>query len=611
MGKNSLIKKSKRRNGSGIPNWLLVTIVAVVIAAVLLTCSATLIANSGLVMRCSMAMATDHYTVNGNMMTYYYVNTYNNFLSTYGTYASSFSIGAAESLADHHEIQFGGTKEKPNSYDAMFLGSFDGTWFDYFLAQTMDGVKSMLIYCEEARANGVELTDEEKQEVKDAVDALIIQFRLQYGIVDYSDTAVLNMMYGKGVTKSDIRKAMEITALASKWQEHIYDQIEKETTDEKITEVYNGSKKTYDLIDYYYYTFDLNYDDVAKEILGSGYTDSQLTAKKAEVDAAYVAKMAELKKNAEALGKTTTLKEFKEFVYTYVANEAYQASFDAQKLATGSLPAEKHLEHIKTNLVALAVREALTRDSALDDSVKGEDGKYTLYGVTVTSEFATAAKKIKEELFTKVKSVDKSSLQTRVSYDEQSAFSKWAFEGTHQPNETKGIEEGAKDKDFKKADKYMYSVYFLIKPEYRDDDKARDVAYMLFSSSDAAKKAIAKLDALKTLDKDAFSKVATEASAAANSVYEDCMKGNMGSDTFDAWLFSDSTKVGSYTATPIAMSDGSYMVAYYVAEGETCWKVTVKNHIMTESYNKYEDDMTVAHSSKLKSSPWTMNRIGK
>lgn len=612
MGKMKISKKNKRRSGSGIPNWLLVTIVVVVVATVLLTCAATLVSSSGLVMRCSMAMKSDNYTVNGNMMTYYYVNTYNNFLNTYGDYATSFSIGAATSIADHHTIRFGGTEEKPNSYDAMFLGSFDGTWFDYFMAQTVDGVKSMLMYCEEAKANNIELTKEEKKEVKDSVDALIIQFRLQNGVVDYSDSTVLNAMYGKGVKKSDIRKAMEISALASKWQEHIYDKIESEATDEKITEVYEGDKKKYDLIDYYYYTFNLSYDDVAKEKLGSGYTTAQLTEKKAEVDEAYKAKMAEIKKNAEALASLTTLEDFKRFVYTYVANDAYQAAYDAQKLAEGVAPDEASLKIIKESLVAGAVKEALNnRDSAIDDAVKGEDGNYTLYGISVKSEFATAAMKIKNELLTKAKSVDKSSLMNRTQYDEQSAFSKWAFEGTHQPNETKGIEEGAKDTDFKQADKYMYNVYFLIKPEYKDEDKSRDVAYMMFQTQDAAKKAIEKLAALSTLDKAAFSKVATEASAAAESVYEDYIKGSMESSAFDEWLYSADTKIGSYTANPIAMSDGSFMVAYFAEEGEVCWKVTVKNDIMQASYNKYEDDMTVAHSSKIDGSTWTMNRIGK
>ena len=46
------------------------------------------------------------------------------------------------------------------------------------------------------------------------------------------------------------------------------------------------------------------------------------------------------------------------------------------------------------------------------------------------------------------------------------------------------------------------------------------------------------------------------------------MAGNMSSTDFDNWLFGADTKVGSYTKSPIKMSDGSYMVAFFVAEGE-------------------------------------------
>ena len=81
MGKMKLTKDNRRTGKSGIPNWVLATVVFVIIAAVLLTCVASLVASSGIVLRVSTAVKSEDYKVTGAMMKYYYMLTYNTFAS--------------------------------------------------------------------------------------------------------------------------------------------------------------------------------------------------------------------------------------------------------------------------------------------------------------------------------------------------------------------------------------------------------------------------------------------------------------------------------------------------------------------------------------------------
>ena len=135
---------------------------------------------------------------------------------------------------------------------------------------------------------------------------------------------------------------------------------------------------------------------------------------------------------------------------------------------------------------------------------------------------------------------------------------------------------------------------------------------MLFSSTTTAKEVIKKLTDITELNKDKFAEVAKDKSAAANTVWEDYVEGEMGSASFDAWLFDADTKPGTVTAEPITMSDGSIMVAYYVEEGEIpTWKETVKTALIEEDFSAREDAMTVAHSTAIKNINWVINQVGK
>ncbi len=631
MGKSNLTTNSKKKGGavkgnSGIPNWILSTIVIVVLAAVLISVGASAFANSGLVMRMSMAMESEDYKVNGNMMAYFYANTYGNFASSYSSMLSSTSLGSSSTMDIEKHKSTLITDTSDNNYDSLITSSayVGKTWFDFFMDQTKSGVKSILLYCEEADERGIELTKEEKDEIKTALDSLILQFKLTNGA--YTDKTCLKAMYGAGVSKNDVIKAMELASLAEKCSGVIYDEIEAAVNDGRIDAEYLANSNDYNVVDYFYYSFKVNYSDVAKEYLESKNlknTNENIEANKSEILAVYKEKIAEAKKNADELEKITDLGKFKEHVYNFVANRDYQDLYDKvvdtlktdKKLTTDQIPTVENLAVIKEKMIAAAVAQVVAGDKEYkDDVVKTGDGDsatYTLYDIAITKEFANAADSVKEDVFDAVLAAKETYTVEKAEYAD-SDFGKWAFEGAKE-NEVKGMETGDSAKDEaipEKPSSFDGRVYFITKPERRDEDKAKDLAYMLFTENNDAFAAIEKLKTITPLTKEQFETVAKDSKASAQTVYEDYIKGALSEANLDTWLFDDERKAGDFSLNPIVMSDNSQMVAYYVEDGEYVWKVKVKAKLISDDMTAAQEALGGKHGAKIGESSWTLSRIG-
>lgn len=610
MGKMKLTKDKRKKGNSGVPNWLLTTIVFVVIAAVLITCVASMVSTSGIVLKMSNAVVSENYTVTGAMMQYYYMLTYQNFANSYSSYLNYFSL-RGYSPSEHNQIMVGS-----GQYDTSFLGSYNGTWFKYFMDQTISDVKNMLVYCQEADRLGITLTDEEKENIEASIDTSILQVKLQNiqsgGNGGMSESSCLAAMYGNGVSRKDIRKAMEISALASKCSDHIYNEIKDAVTNEKIEAEYNENSKDYNGVDYFYYRFSVNYEEIT-----AGYDKSELDSKKDEILAKYRDKIAEVEKLAAEAAKFTDLKELQNFVLNYSANKKYDDLFDDITIKSEFLPKEDELKTIKEKLIAAVVSDAMEGKSESANDVKEEKvdntTTYTIYDISITSEFAKAIKTLKSDLFTTVSNTKKSYTVEKAGYTKDDEFSEWAFSTDRKEGEVKQVVDGdaPKDGNIEVSKKYYHnSVYFLTGTSKRDESNSRDIAYMLFSKEDTAKTAIEKLKKIEGLTKEKFEDVADELGALTHANWEDYLKGEMGSTAFDNWLYAEDTKIGS-VSNVISMGDDSKMVAFYVEDGEVTWKVQVKDAIINEEYEAREDSMKKAHSGDISYSTWTIDLISK
>lgn len=617
MGKSNRIRNeriegavkspSSRKKGKGMPNWLMTLIAVVITVAVLATVAIGLLSSNGVFGRMSTAMKSDHYRISRNMMSYYYNTQYQNFYSSYSNYMSYFSLDTSKSLKDQ---TYGVAPEGGYAMETNLLGAFEGTWFDYFMTQTKTAATGVLVYCEEANARGLKLTDDETAEIDAAIEAL----RTNATTYNYTLNAYIAALYGEGVKEADVRKAMELSALSAKCQTVLSEEFNDKITDGDIDENYASNKLDYNVIDYSSYTFRVNYDTIATEVLGKDYTQEELNAKESEVLEKYRAEIAGMKELANHLESLKTPEEFENYILSYVAGDKFDDSYDSQDIANeDKLESDSEkLKAIRDALIEKVIAEVLEDKESTESDAVTEDEKTTVYGQEVSEAFAKVVENVKKDVFSATKSAKTSYRTEKANYIDDDSFYKWAFEDGRAANDTHQVltGDGSEEGEVTKKDGYFYaSVYLIRKPQYMDVEKTRNVAYMLFSSEEEAKAAIEALAASSTVDYDTFAKIAKDKSAVGEALVKDYTEGSMKSDAFDKWIYGDTVKIGDYTETPINMSSSYYAVAYYDSEGNEAWYVKVKAAILNDRLEANYKNMEATYEIVTKDK--TLNKIGK
>ncbi|MBQ9783556.1 MAG: hypothetical protein IJW44_03455 [Clostridia bacterium] len=582
------VKKKKE-----MPSWVVSLIAIVLTVAILAGVAVSLMSANGVFNRMTTTVSSEHYTVNANMMSYYFKLQYENFYSNYGSYLSSM-LDTSKSLKEQNY------SEATDTTEAV-------TWFDYFMNQTVESVKSMLIYCEEARAQGWdELSDEEKAEIDANIDTL----KEQATASGYTLNSYIAAVYGEGVKASDIRKAMKYSAIATKCMNKLSEDLNNAITEDMINERYGNNQKDFNVVDYSYYTFDVSYDDVAKEILGKdSYTADEEAAKKTEIEAAYKAKIQDAKDKAAKLatdaGKDADT--FKRLVLGYVAQEAFETVYGEQTVADADKPTDDNLNTIKTAMLAAIVTEVMEGKTETADAAtkgEGEDAKGTAYEIEITNTYADTLNTVKEEVFADVLASVDTQMIDKGGYTEEDDFSTWASADGRAAGDTTvitagdGKAEGEITVDQKTS---AVSVYFIRTPQYRDPEKTRNVAYILYDSEESAKAAIETLLNTPDMSLEKFEAYADgDTNATAHTHLENYTEGTMSNETFDGWVYGESTGVGMITATPLNIESGVYAVVYYYGEGVERWNVDVRNTILSENYDTKYAAMEGAYTITVK-----------
>lgn len=643
---NLKISKAKKKNNSkgtsGIPNWLLSVIISLVLIAVVAVCTFYFISNAGWPMRWTTAMELDGYKVDVNMMSYYYEKTYDNYLNqhyqNYSAYASY--MGEDYSFDDYLSQTVGfstATTPEAQPYKADDeSGDAYKTWSDFFLGETIKSVKELLVYRAEAVKLGVSLDKEDYDAIDEDINSWISEVRATSG-ANTPEDFIFSQTYGKSVRRQDVKKAMELSVLASKCSEKISNDVKDGITDSDVTKEYDENKNNYNFVDYLSYSFDVSYSDAIAEKYGASKKADDLTdAEKAEVLALYKTKIEEARAKAAELAAKTELKDFKEFIINYDVTNGYDDLADSKIaiLESADKPSEENLKTIKDKIISAVIAEVTEGKTEVTDDVTETEvpateeteatKTYTIYGISITDKFASAIREVKSSLFTSA--TQGSTVNEEATYiaptkdadgkEEKDTLSEWLFSADRKANEITTVEEGdgANSTEITAStEKFTAEVAYLIKTAYRDETPCRDVAYMVYASKDAASKAIEAIKALEKLDKDSFLDIANDEAnpAASNEYAEEYAKGTSGETAFDEWLFS--AEAGSYTAEPIAMSDGaSYMVAYCKGESNLLkWQYTVKADLHSERYTERREEMTENFESNILTFDEAIAKIGQ
>lgn len=566
--------------------------IAIILVAVfvLVTIIASIITSSGFLMRSAKAMKSKNYTITGSMFKYMVMSGYDEFLNNYSSYLSYFSLDTSKPLAN----QTYGTGN-----ETAFLGSFEGTWLDYFVEPAKAQAEQILIYCEEADARGIKLDDTDKGYIDDAIAVLEDEAKA----AGYKPNAYVSSLYGDGIKIKDIRAMMELSSLASKAAEAVDKEILDGITEDEINGKYDADPKKYNVVEYSSYSIGVSYKEVAKEVIEGYDGKAELTdEQKAAVLVEYKKRIEEIKEvKAMAFMNYGDVESFMNAVLRDVADESFDDLYESEALVDADKLAENNLTTVKNAMINKVMEELnnpeITGGEPSDDTVEN-DGVITAYGVTVTANAAKAIDNIKTKLVDSVESAEELYGTQKQSYSESGDFAKWAFEDARRVGSMNTIYsgDGSKDGEIKNESGYFSAdIYFIEKPQHRDETYSKDVAYMSFSTRDAALAAIEAIKSGEKLELSRFEAIAKEKGAMANGLFENYIEGQLTYNGFEEWLYDDNTIVGSYTQTPLANATTSateYAIFFYVENGDKLWHIDVQNDIFVDDYQAYYKTLT-------------------
>ena len=539
----------KQSKGVVYGTWALAIFTIVLVLSLLFSA----LVSSGLFLRAGNAMKTDDYEVDGAMMSYYMHSIYSSEVSSYQQALENMGITSASSLVYTYMGLDPNVDLKKQTHK-----SSGKTWFAYFADQAKEQVEEILIYCQAAKAAGIVLDDEDKASIDYEIQMLDIYSQL-YGT---SLNVYIKNLYGEGVKEKDVRRVLELNALASKFAQKVQDDFYDASTDEKVNAFFDKNKNDYISADFLVYEYTAAFD--------SSITDAE------EKKNDYLIKKADASVKADQLKAATTREEFESLV--------------------------------KSNWIA-DKKQSYT-DKYYADYLKTAEGE------TDEEKKAAAEKKVQDKLEEDAKAVVDGMLTEKYSYSVSDDLGKWIFgEGdvaAATVNSTKKIENSSNNDE---KGTYKVKVYFLVRAASPVDDTTRNFSYMIMSEKDfkeeEAKAALELFKLEAKQDKESLEKIATGESykkSTFNSL-EDLKKGLSGSDEIDEWLYNADRKAGDYELISYTYDKVKYYAIVYVeAISYEEWYVDARDGMVAEEVETWYEEQQKKYAVTINDK--VINRVG-
>ena len=553
MGKGNRVRMAKanqvaqsqsvftaKKQKKSAPAWVGTVAIVLCLALLISVVAISVITESGFALRSVKAVQSENFTVTGPMLSYYFYQTYNTFLSQYGSIISYMGLDTSLSL---------------KTQAAMGAEEDGQTWFDYFMDPTIEQIENMLVYCEEAKVRGIVLDEQDNADI-DAALAELDAAAAEYG---YSTSSYISALYGGGVKKSDVRAALELSQLAAKCSEVLTDEMTAAVTDGEIDTYYAENPSEFLTADVLNYAFS--------------------TPKGDKDDATYKADSEEMKKLADELAACKTADEFKQYVLNYLAGENFDTLYEdeSEELTVDLLPSEADL----------ATRRQQIIDACIANALEGKAAEETTSEDTVEVMFSDITVSLTKTLT----SVLDGMLIEGYAWtnDEGNAAGLWASADDRKAGDTTVTEEDDTEENTDDENAgYTATAYMMINPMKRDETNTRNVGHILFTSSTYETDTAAEAKAQEimaqfkagAMTKDAFEALANEYTEDSGVFYENVYPGQMVSE-FEDWMFDAERKEGD---VEVVKTQYDYHLMYYLGENadSPAWKEIAKNSIVNK-----------------------------
>ena len=220
----SASKKNKSEKGG--PSDRFYTIIAIIIVVVLVASLVTAVSQNVIKSGKFFAAAkVGDEKVYPHEVNFYYINSYMNFVQSYGDYLSFVGLDTSLPL-------------KAQKY------SEDKTWHDYFLDNATDSIHEVKALYNEAKLAGITLSEDITQQINSDLASLQASVEGQNMTLDY----YLSSSFGKQMTVDEYKRIMSESYIAQEYSSQIFDGFEY--SEEDIKEYYQSNKDNFDLVDY-------------------------------------------------------------------------------------------------------------------------------------------------------------------------------------------------------------------------------------------------------------------------------------------------------------------------------------------------------------------------
>ena len=419
-------------------------IVSIAVALILVACLVlSYVVSSGVLVRARTAIKSDNYKISGSILTYFFYAQYQNFLSYYGSYASYFGLDTSKSL-------------KSQSF------SETQTWYEYFMDATATQLTQIVTLCEGAKEAGVSLDADDKAEIEESIETLKNYAKESSVTV----STYIAQRFGSGVTLSDIRKATEMSKLASKYQEKLLEEFKAALTDDELQKYVDENKSSFFTADVLKYVF-----KAEMKTEGAEATDEEKAAYEAD-KTAMSAKADELKAAA------STEDAFKAWMIDYLcgdtASDAFDAAYEeqAKALEDADKPSAEVLADAKTKTIAY-LRASMEGAEDATAPTWPDTAYNTVLGKVVTSVYGTVV----TNGFTPITS--SGTAWSDPAAEDASELNKWLF--------ADGRKEGDTFIDKSEGDtSSTYTVYFVKEAAHTDTSLTVSAAHILVTAATTA-----------------------------------------------------------------------------------------------------------------------------
>ena len=285
-------------------------LVVMIVIAIVVGVTQT-IKNTGYYEKRTTAVQIGDHALSNAELNYYYIDSVNNFYSSYGSYAAMFGLDTTKPL------------------DEQIVDEETGrTWADDFLDTAKESAKNVYALADAAEAAGFVLPEDKQEEIESSLSSIDLYAQV-YGYKD--GDAYLKAMYGSGASKEGYKAYATRSALADAYYTHYSDSLTY--TDDQIRQKDNEDLKVYSS-----YSYNSYYLSVSKFLTGgttdengnTTYSDEETAAAEAALRAAAESLTAEDITSTEVLDNA---------IATLSVNEGEEnaASTDSNNIRYGSI----------------------------------------------------------------------------------------------------------------------------------------------------------------------------------------------------------------------------------------------------------------------------------